>query len=449
MYYPRKMDAFLKDWSTSSNRKPLILRGARQTGKSATVRELGKSFDLFLELNFERMKDRALVSSCESAEELLLALKARENIIRFPQRTLLFLDEIQESSSAIGWLRFLYEDHRDLAVVAAGSLMDVRLRDRGLSFPVGRVVFRTLRPFSFFEFLNADESNVLADSLASYTSEMSPIPEALHIQALEALQHYFVVGGMPESVCAWTRDHSYGPCREAQSDLLQAMAEDIQKYRGNGTANYLEAAFENMGHHFGARFRYENFAPGFKSQVMKSAITKMEGALLLNRVWPTSSLALPLKVRPKSAPKLLPLDIGLAQCLRGYGLGSTKKENSTNSLEGDLAEMFVGQQLLSAYGRARTLHFWVSESARGNAEVDFLLEGRGSPVPVEVKSGAAGRLRSLHQFMHRSQVKTGFRLTVANLSSEDLSVRIDGGQLDYTLQNVPIYLAELLPEILL
>ena len=163
VYLARDIDQVLQEWAGSANRKPLILRGARQTGKTASIRELGRHFELFVELNLERYQDMALVRACRSAEELLVALRARHNLASFPERTLIFIDEIQQSPEAIQWLRFLHEDQPQLAVAAAGSLMEVRLKEHGFSFPVGRVTFRTLRPLTFTEVLRAAGHGVLLD----------------------------------------------------------------------------------------------------------------------------------------------------------------------------------------------------------------------------------------------------------------------------------------------
>jgi hypothetical protein len=161
MYLSRTIDQVLLQWSRPEPRKPLILRGARQTGKTEAVRRLGSSFELFIELNLERFDDLSLVRASNSADDLLVALRARLNISSIPDNTLLFIDEIQESAKAITWLRFLYEDHPQLAVIGAGSLMEVRLQEKGFSFPVGRVTFRTLRPLTFFEVMRASGRDVL------------------------------------------------------------------------------------------------------------------------------------------------------------------------------------------------------------------------------------------------------------------------------------------------
>lgn len=448
MYFARQMDSILAAWAAGEDRKPLILRGARQTGKSSSVRHLGDGFELFLELNLERYDDLALVRACRSPADLLKALAARHNIAAFPDRTLLFLDEVQESPEAIQWLRFFREDHPQLGVIAAGSLLEVRLQERGFSFPVGRVTFRTLRPLSFREFLQALGKEVLAESLREGAVPGVGIAPPLHAQALTLLRDYLLTGGMPEAVATWVESGSPAAVRQVQADLIQAFAEDFQKYRGGGSGN-LEAAFENLPHHYGLRFRYENFAPGYKSQSMKDALGKLEAALLITRAWPTHSLDLPLAVRPKSAPKLLPLDVGLALHTLGTGYQALATEPLERLLGGRLAEIFVGQQLLAGQrATAEPLFFWVSESAHANAETDYLLPGPGFPVPVEVKSGASGALKSLHQFLARAGCDLGIRLHAGAFADERHEVRMPAGALKYRLLSLPLYLAEEVPSML-
>jgi predicted AAA+ superfamily ATPase len=441
-YFHRTIDAELEAWSREEDRKPLVLRGARQVGKSSAVRQLGASFELFIELNLERYADLALVRASRSPAELLQALAARHNLQRFPPRTLLFLDEIQESPEAVQWLRFFHEEHPQLAVVAAGSLMEVRLEERGFSFPVGRVTFRSLSPMTFFEFLGAQQSEVLGRQLLAAAHERQS-PPALHAQALELLRDYLFVGGMPEAVQRWTSRRQSAAVREVHLDLWQALAEDIQKYRSAVAVADIEAAFDSLRHHYGQRFRYEAFAPGYKSEKMKSALGKLESAYLISRVWPTSSLALPLEIKARSAPKLLPLDIGLALHASGTGYESLRQEKLEKVLSGRNAEIFAGQQFVANEARRREpLHFWVSESSKANAEVDYLLPGPGYPLPVEIKAGASGSLKSLHLFLHRAGLGLGIRLHAGPAAEERHEVKVEGGRLTYRLLSLPIYLAE-------
>jgi predicted AAA+ superfamily ATPase len=443
------MDRGLAEWRSRPDRKPLVLRGARQTGKSTTVKEFGKQFEAFLELNLERRADLSLVRSCSSVEDLLIALATRNNLARLPDRTLLFLDEVQESPELISWLRFFQEDHPELAVIAAGSLLEVRFRERGFSFPVGRVTFRTLHPLTYMEFLRALGRDALADRLLGSLREIRPIPRPLHEEALALLRDYLLVGGMPEAVSQWIGTGLPGAVREVHDDLLQALAEDFQKYRGVRNLDNLEAAFENLKFHYGTRFAYENFAPGRRSRAMQTALGRLESALLIKRVLPTSDLKLPLRPRRKAAPKLLPLDVGLALSSTGTAIDELRTLPIEKLLDGRLAEMFAGGQITAGRpGRDEQLYFWVRDSARAGAEVDLLLPGAGVPVPVEVKSGASGTLRSMHQFLWRAgqstglRQPTGLRLSARELSDEILEAPVSGQILRYRLISVPIYMAE-------
>jgi predicted AAA+ superfamily ATPase len=443
LYLKRNIDKILTAWKNSPQRKPLVLRGARQTGKSSSIREFSKQFDLFLELNLERFEDLSFVKSCSSAKELVTALKTKHNLVDFPKDTLLFLDEVQENPDVVRWLRFFKEDYPQLAVVAAGSYMEVKLQERGFSFPVGRVTFRTLFPFSFFEFLNAVQKDVLADTLLNVVENKQVIPGPIHQQALALLRDYMLVGGMPEAVSCWLEQSSGVRVRQVHADLVQSLAEDIHKYKAASDLEYIEAAFENLKFHYGKRFKYENFAPGYKSQIMKTALTKLEAAMLVTRVWPTSSLKLPIQIRPKSAPKLLPLDIGIALYTMGSGFDELRTQPIDQLLNGRVAEFLVGQLLRSAQSNPMgPLHFWVSESSKNSAEVDFLLQGPQGLVPIEVKSGATGSLKSLHQFLWRSGLQTGYRFYSGNCSDDQLNVQMQDGNLNYRLISWPLYLAE-------
>jgi hypothetical protein len=444
MYLSRTIDQVLLQWSRPEPRKPLILRGARQTGKTEAVRRLGSSFELFIELNLERFDDLSLVRASNSADDLLVALRARLNISSIPDNTLLFIDEIQESAKAITWLRFLYEDHPQLAVIGAGSLMEVRLQEKGFSFPVGRVTFRTLRPLTFFEVMRASGRDVLAQNLEQAVAEDRPIPAPLKIQAQEMLRTYLQVGGMPEATARWVETQDPGAARQVHLDLLQSLAEDLHRYKGIRDLSYLEAAFENLRHHYGLRFKYENFAPGYRSQLMQTALLKMESALLISRVHPTSSLQIPLQVRRRSAPKLLPLDTALALTSMGFDAREMSRSPVGTVLGGRIAEMYAGQELLAASQSSSELFFWVSESSRGNAEVDFLVPRGSELLPIEVKASAAGSLKSLHQFLWRSGQRDGIRLHEGESGTEKLSVKMPDGQLEYRLRSLPLWAAYLL-----
>jgi len=361
MYLQRHLDQSLEAWHGLGERKPLVLRGARQTGKSTTVREFGKRTPLFIELNLERREDRALVEASSSAADLLAGLRVRHGLARIPDDALLFLDEIQESPKLIEWLRFFREDHPRLAVIAAGSLLEVRLEERGFSFPVGRVTFRTLHPLSFAEFLNGTGKSILAEQLWRDLKALRTSPRPVHEEALMGLRDYLLVGGMPEAVATWAAERDPVAVRQIHADLLQAFSEDFQKYRGVRDLSPLEAAFENLKYHVGKRFSYENFAPGRSSHQMKTALNRLERALLIARVWPTSDRSLPLRPRPKSAPKLLFVDMGLSLLTLGMSIEELHSLSIDQLLDGSLAEMFTGQQLRARRPEGlEPLYFWAA-----------------------------------------------------------------------------------------
>lgn len=442
-YVPRLIDADLTAWASSTDRKPLVLRGARQTGKTAAIRELGRSFDRFVEVSLDRLTDRRLVEDSRTPAELLTALQVRDNIAEYPARTLVFLDEIQESPKAVSWMRALYEEHPELAVVAAGSLLEVRAATGGFAFPVGRVTFRYLHPLSFFEFLGALGRDVLLDHLRHAAQLATPLPPPVHAQALELLRDYVWVGGMPEAVMTWASSTSPVRVRELQADLMQAFSEDIPKYETGPNRGVLDAVFSHLPHHYGLRFKYESFAPGYRSALMKSGLAALEGAMLVRRALPTSDVQPPLHERPNAAPKLLPLDVGLAGAGMAIPLTALRGGSLDQLLDGRMAEVLAGQLLVSRQRRAvEPLYFWTAGKRGSEAEVDFLVPWAEGLLPIEVKAGAQGTLRALHQLIGRSSIREAVRLWSGPLLVDRPTIRVNGVELGYTLRSLPLYLAE-------
>ncbi|MEM6453465.1 MAG: AAA family ATPase [Acidobacteriota bacterium] len=446
-YHARFIDGILRTWYAEPARKPLVLRGARQTGKTAAVRRFAETFDHSFELNLERFDDARLVRSCRSADELLVALAARDNLAQIPARTLLFLDEIQAHPDAIGWLRFFYEDRPQLAVIAAGSLLEMRLHDRGFSFPVGRVTFRALRPFSFDEFLRATARDVLADRLRDAIQTLRPLPRPLHDDALAQLRDYLLIGGMPEAVRTWATTGDVQRVHQVHRDLHLAFTEDFQRLVDRKHLQPLEAAFAHLPQHYGLRYRYENFAPGHASRSMKHALSRLEAAMLILQAQPTIDQRLPLAPRPRAAHKLIPLDIGLALHAMQVPLAAMRRTPLDRLLDGRVAEMYAGQALLSQQDAIPgQLFFWINATRSRAAEIDYLLPLHGRAVPIEVKAGRSGTLRSLHQYLHQADASVGVRLYAGELADDRLRVGLpDGSTLAYRLLSLPLYLAESVP----
>ena len=443
----RYADRTLQSWMNRADRKPLIVRGARQTGKSTAVRRLGESAPLFLELNFERHQDLALVQSCNSAEELLQRLQQHHNLVALPPGTLLFLDEIQEHPEALSWLRFFYEDFPEIAVVAAGSLLEVRLRDTPLPFPVGRVEFLRLEPLTFLDFLSATNDNKLAADLRSEFENPHGISAGLHHLAMERLRTFLVVGGMPEAVAKWEATRNSVEVARVHEALQQAYLEDLLKYGVRSGTKALQSVLAAAPAFYGSRYKQRHLVPGQKDRAITEAVDLLERAMVLHRARPTIHHRLPLLTREKAAHKLLPLDMGLALMQLGIRPEHLAQTAVESLLDGRIAEAFVGVQLLAGHAqRGRDLFFWTREStSRSAAEVDFLLPSTHGVLPVEVKAGKAGTLKSLHQFLVASGGDVGIRLASTTGGVEELNVGLPNGEnLKYTLRTHPLYLAELL-----
>jgi len=447
MIFSRNLDQELLQWWGRPERKALILRGARQTGKSTAVRQLGTKASLFLELNLERFEDLALVRSCHSAEQLLQRLQQHHNLLAIPPGSLLFLDEIQEHPQAMRWLRFFHEDYPELGVVAAGSLLEVRLRKETLPFPVGRVEFLRAEPLTFLEFLDATRGDRLHRDLLAQYRESGSIEAGLHELAMSRFRTFLQVGGMPEAVATWHRTGNLVAVGEILDSLQQAYLEDLPRYGSStGTVVNLQMVLTGIPALVGRRFKQREVIHGMKDHAVREALQLLELAMILYRVVPTASLRQPVQPRPKAAHKLLPLDIGMA--LRQLGLRTEDLERKPieKILDGRIAEAFVGLQLLARNPRAsRRLSFWAREGAGAQrAEVDYLVPHAGNMIPVEVKAGATGSLRSLHQFLALSGDSCGIRLCSARGGIEQLQVTLpQGGSLRYELHSLPLYLAEL------
>ena len=450
MPFPRNADALLTAWFNRPGRKPLVLRGARQTGKTTAVRRLAEAGPQFLELNLERHDDLSLIRTCHSARDLLERLQQKHNLASLPKDTLIFLDEVQEHPEALKWLRFFYEDSPELAVVAAGSLLEVRLREETLPFPVGRVEFLRLEPLTFLEFLNATADQRIAgdlrQSFGNLGRAVEGVDEGLHALAMERLREFLLVGGLPEAVEVWRTTRNLIEVRRVHDALNQAYIEDLLKYGVRTGTRHLEAVLGNAPAHYGARFKVRNLAPGEKDRRLSDALNLLEKAMVLYRVRPTSSRSLPLIPRSRAAHKLLPLDIGLALSQLSVRPEHLAGRAIETLMEGRLAEAFAGVQLLAASPeQSRRLCFWVREGhAKSNAEVDYLVPSLRGVLPVEVKSGAAGSLRSLHRFLAEAEGKLGIRLSARPGGRQDLHVNLGQGRtLEYQLQSLPLYLAEL------
>ncbi len=419
MYIQREADRNLREWKTSSGRKPLLIRGARQTGKTTSVRKFGESFDSFVELNLDAGPTLAeLFAGAYDIPAILSRIEVIAGRRIVPGRTLLFLDEIQACPRAISSLRYFYEQVPDLHVVATGSLLEFVFGDLH-DFGVGRIRNLFFHPLSFAEFLGAMGEGLLWERALEATPSR-PLDGPFHARLLERLRAFLVVGGLPAAVGAYVKTGSFVEAQRGQDDILVALKADFGKYRKRVPAERIQAVFSAVVRQTGEKFVYSDPSAGLGTAQAKDAAELLEQARLVLRVRASHAGGVPLggDVNPKSS-KLLLLDTGLY--LRESGLDSSQwmadpPETFVN--RGKLAELFVGLEIKRAAGATADaeLFYWHREARGSNAEVDYLVQKGGRIVPVEVKSGRKGAMRSLGMLMDEKGLSLGLRFSHENLS---------------------------------
>lgn len=414
-------------WKEHPLRMPLILRGARQVGKTFIVEAFGSElFESFCSINFEEAPKIAACFETMEPKEILrsLELVAKQKIA--PGKTLLFLDEIQQCPKALQSLRYFKEKCPELHLIAAGSLLEFAMQEEKFSFPVGRVQFARLYPLSFGEFLDALGEGMLRKEMAIFTVA-NPPPEAVHQHLLSRLDEYFMIGGMPASVDAYLKTRSFLEVRYVQKAIWDTYESDFGKYAPKTSHRHLRKIFSEVPRLIGEHVKYSRIDPEIPNPAreMKQAIELLKLAGLLHPIMATSAGALPLLSGLKETVfKLLFLDVGMIA--QAVGLERT----SSGSMTGPFAEQFVGQEFLANEDPLleTPLFFWTRE--RGAAEVDYLIARKGSVIPIEVKAGKWGRLKSIQQFLEEKEAPFGIKLSTEPLRKK--------GQ----LLSAPLYMTE-------
>ena len=447
--FERKSENDLLTWKRTPGRKPLVLRGARQTGKTTLVRKFAETFEIFVELNLEKDPIRKIFSEVTDIKDVVQSIEALSNKRVIPGKTLLFIDEIQNSVSAIKLLRFFHEEMPELHVMAAGSLLEVRMKTEGWSFPVGRVELLYLYPASFDEFIRARGEGVLLEALLGMRAGQET-PAPLHERLSALVLDYMIVGGMPEAVARFAAGGGFAAARDCQDALSSSFKEDFGKYSRATESECLKAAWDKIPFEAGNRINYARLAAGARrSNEMSRAFDTLHEAMLVERILPTTRMAPPLAAKPKTAPKAQLLDIGLCTHALRLTREHLREKLVSSDFSGGLSEALAGQELLAGDARHRgPLFFWTREEKGACAELDFLVESGDRLVPVEVKSGSHGSLKSLHQFLRRSGTDVGVRVYGGPLRIDHHRVNLpDGAELRYRLLSVPFYLAFKLREL--
>lgn len=417
----RNFKKLLLRWKDHPLRTPLIVRGARQVGKTYVIQSFGKDeFKNLLTINFEASP---IYQNCFESMDPLTILGEVELIYRqkiIPGETLLFLDEIQQCPKALQSLRYFKEKMPHLHLISAGSLLEFAIRDEDFSFPVGRVQFARLYPLSFEEYLEASGDSELKDLL--YTLDSSSPPSlSIHQLLMQRITEYFIIGGMPASILAYLKTRSYLEVKYVQKALWEAFESDFGKYAKKSQHRHLKTIFEHVPRLLGDHVKYSRIDPELPNPArdMKQAIELLRLAGLLHPISATSAGSLPLLASLKETIfKLLFLDIGLVQQVMNID------PQNPGLMTGSLAEQFVGQEFFATSDPQLDprLFFWTRENS--SAEVDYLFPHQGIVYPVEVKAGKAGKLKSLHLFVKEKKVPFGIKISQEPLgwNKEVLSV---------------------------
>lgn len=393
----RFIDRELKQWKESNRRKPLILRGARQVGKTYSLKEFGKNcFDNIAVADLERNPawhrifegDLSARRICADLEILL-----KQKII--PGKTLLFFDEIQACPRAITGLRYFYEERPDLHVVAAGSLLEFALKE--VSFPVGRIQFLHLYPLCFPEYLEAMGN---AEAAAVILGAPKPLSQTVHNYICEELRKYFFIGGMPESVQAYLGTGSLQESFGVQTEIIEAYRMDFSKYTPQVDRYCLDSVITSLARGVGQQTKYARLGEGYSNSTLKKAFDLLCLANVVRKVPSVNPEGLPLGATASSKIfKAIMADIGLMQKLSGMSTDMEyTKTDLLNVYRGAMAEQFVGQEMMVS--QKGELYYWDRQAKSSTAEIDYLSVINGRIHPVEVKSGASGSLKSLHMFLN-------------------------------------------------
>jgi len=425
----------LEVWKSSIQRKPLVLRGARQVGKTTVLRQFGKSFDTFIDLNMELPGDRRLFDQSLSPEAILQRIFLEKKVARRGQ-TLLFIDEIQHSPPAVATLRYFYEQFPDLFVVSAGSLLEIMIDTHKISFPVGRVEYKYLFPLSFSEFLSA-----LGEEEALSLLDVVPVPDWALSRLFELFHLYALIGGMPEVVDRYRHNHDISSLVSIFQGLLTSYSDDVSKYAKNATEiTVIRHVIESAAYEAGKRITFQHFGnSAFKSREVGNALRTLERAMLVYLRYPTTATQPPLIPDLKRKPRLQLVDTGLLNFAAGLQAQFFEVHDLNAIYKGILTEHLVAQELMAINSASlKKPDFWVRELSQSQAEVDFLIPWNSSVVPVEVKSGKTGALRSLHSFIDASDCDLAVRLYAGKPGWQ--SIETTAGK-PYRLLNLPYFLA--------
>ena len=443
MSFQRHLLEKLEQWKISKDRKPLIMRGARQVGKTTLVKQFSASFRQFIHINLELEEDFRLFTTFKDVPRLVEALFIANSLpIEEKEETLLFIDEIQESPEAIGMLRYFYEQEPDLPVIAAGSLLEHAMH-KVRSFPVGRVQMLHMYPMNFMEFILGLGQKNLSRHLLTI-----PVREVAHPTLLYWFNQYAIIGGMPEVVHTYLQTKSVATLQSVYESIWETYKEDVVKYADTDTeARVIRHIMQTAHLKVDTRIKFQHFGQSnYRSREVGEAFRKLDDARIIQLIYPTTDITPPIQSDLQKSPRLQFLDTGLVNYELNIQSAMLAMNDLNDAYRGAIIPHLITQELMSLNtSKATKPNFWVREKNQSSAEVDLLVQHGPFTIPIEIKSGKEGKLKSLHQFVQASPHPYAVRMYAGPFSVEQHTTR-EGKK--YLLMNLPYYLGTQLHEYL-
>ena len=441
----RQLIEELQKWSEQDNRKPLVLRGARQVGKTTLVDEFGKQYDVYLKLNLEHNTDAVIFTRSDDVKEIFQYICLQKKVkVNEKKRTLLFIDEIQNEPRAVGLLRYFYEELPWLHIIAAGSRLQTLIKQR-ISFPVGRVEYLSLRPCSFLEYLNA----IGEEELVKMVKEVKVSP-LYHEMLMEHFNRYTLIGGMPEAIVSYVKHKDLVRLAPIYRSLLDGYNEDVEKYaRNDNQVRVIRHLLTHGWAEAGQTITFARFGgSNYSSKEVHEALEVMQKAFLLNLDYPVTAVKAPAVPALARQPKLVWVDTGIMNFSVDIQTEYLQNSSLLDVWKGHAAEQIVAQELRIVLDRnfRNEQYFWVRDKKGSSAEVDFVWQHQAKILPIEVKSGTNAHLRSLHSFMSQADAPDiAIRIWPGEHSIDEL---VSPTGHPFRLINLPFYYIGVLDKIL-
>lgn len=440
MGFKRGIESYLNNWKINPGRKPLILRGARQVGKTTLIKDFAKNYKHAIVLNLEKPVDKRFFDDFDDVHTVLEAILLNFGILSEAIKdTLLFIDEIQESPKAIQLLRYFYEELPDLHVISAGSLLEFAIRNVP-SFPVGRVEYLYLHPLNFREYLEATQKTELLKHIS-----IVPVKPVAHKLLMDAFHRYAIIGGMPEIVKTDVAQNNLADLPRIYEGIWGTYKSDVEKYTVNDTERkIIKHLMDTSPLYLDERIKFQGFGnSNYKSREVGEAFRILDDAKIIRLIYPSTDLLPPLKTDIKKSPRLQFLDTGLVNYALGIQSQMLSMTDLSSAYKGAIIPHLITQELISLqHFSAQSPNFWVREKAQSSAEVDLLFTYQGIVIPIEVKSGTTGSLKSLHQFVDASEHPYAIRIYGGEFRLEQA---VTTTKKPYLLLNIPYYLGTSIP----